>query len=332
MTEDCEDGKEISVPVAAENAGERLDAFLAAQCADLSRSRLKALILEGQVDVDGMVCIDPSRKVKGESIVTVLVPPAEEAEPVAEDIPLDILYEDAELIVLCKPAGMVVHPAPGHARGTLVNALLHHCGDSLSGIGGVRRPGIVHRLDRDTSGLMIVAKTDRAHQVLSAQLADRSLERRYRALVWGVPTHRKGTVDQPVGRHPAHRQRMAVNRRSGRAAVTHYETIETYGQAAALLECRLETGRTHQIRVHMESIRHWLAGDPVYGIQPTALAALLKKAGYGTGPASFILGFPRQALHAWRLSFLHPVSGEVMAFERTDPEDMTSLINCFKTI
>lgn len=313
-------------------AGARLDRWLASQCPDLSRTRLKQLILQGAVVMNGKACTDPSLKLKDGAALAVMVPPPEDDTPTPENIPLDIVYEDADLLVINKPAGLVVHPAPGHRSGTLVNALLHHCGDSLSGIGGVRRPGIVHRLDKDTSGLMLVAKNDKAHAGLSAQLADRTLSRRYLAVVWGVPFPKKGSVNEPVGRHTANRQRMAVNARQGRNATTHYEVKEAYGHAAALVECRLETGRTHQVRVHMAHIKHPLVGDPVYGEQPTKAAAALKKAGYGDKEKAAILDFPRQALHAWKISFVHPATGANRGFEADPPADLGKLIKSFESI
>ena len=318
---------------APEDAGARLDSWLARQCADmnLSRSRLKELILEGAVSIDDEICNDPSQKIKTGMDVALLVPPAEDATPVPENIPLDIVYEDDDLLVINKQAGLVVHPAPGHVRGTLVNALLYHCAESLSGIGGVRRPGIVHRLDKDTSGLMIVAKNDAAHQGLSAQLADRTLSRHYKALVWGVLQPRKGKVDEPVGRHHINRQKMTVTKRHGREAVTHYLMEENFGTAAALLECRLESGRTHQVRVHMAHIGHPLVGDPIYGAQKTSAASLLKKGGYGDDTKEAVLAFPRQALHAARISFIHPATDEEMTFEASLPPDMERLINLLKS-
>lgn len=327
----CEGAAARRFAVAPEAQGVRLDKFLADADETLSRTRVKQLMLDGAVSVDGAACADPSRKVRAGSIVTIVVPAPAPDAPEAEDIPLSILYEDADLLVIDKPAGMVVHPAPGHRSGTLVNALLHHCGDSLSGIGGVRRPGIVHRLDKDTSGLMLVAKNDRAHQALSGQLADRSLSRRYFALVWGVPQAKRGRVDKPVGRHPQNRQKMAVTVRGGREAATRYECREIFHGAASLVECSLETGRTHQVRVHMAHIGHPLVGDPVYGAQATAARALLKKAGYEAEEAAAIMAFSRQALHAWRISFVHPGTGAVMHFETPVPADFRLLLNSFKT-
>jgi len=324
----------VAFTVTSEDSGARLDAWLARQCADinLSRSRLKELILAGAVSIDDTVCEDPSRKVQEDMRVTVLVPPPEDATPVPENIPINIVYEDEHLLVINKQAGLVVHPAPGHSTGTLVNALLYHCGDSLSGIGGVRRPGIVHRLDKDTTGLMVAAKSDAAHHGLSEQLAERTLSRHYKALVWKVPQPRKGKVDQPIGRHHVHRQKMTVNKKYGRAAVTHYTMLENYGAAAALLECRLESGRTHQVRVRMSHIGHPLVGDPVYGGQPNAAASLLKKNRYEDEEKDVILGFARQALHACRLSFIHPVTEAEMTFEAPYPDDFQQLINNFKSI
>lgn len=332
MSEEDEN-ESVVFTVSAEDAGGRLDAWLAARCAgmNLSRSRLKELILGGAAEVNGESCANPSLKIKAGMEISLLVPPPEDAQPMPENIPLNVVYEDDDLLVIDKAPGMVVHPAPGHATGTLVNALLHHCGNTLSGIGGVRRPGIVHRLDKDTGGLMVVAKNDAAHQGLSAQLSGRELSRVYKALCWSVPQPRKGTVDQPVGRHHIDRQRMTVTRRNGRDAVTHYLVEERFGPAAALLECRLETGRTHQIRVHMAYIKHPLVGDPVYGAQKTAASSLLKKGGFEEGAKEAILAFPRQALHAAAISFIHPATGEEMQFESLLPDDFAGLINLFRS-
>lgn len=311
--------------------GGRLDKVLAGLFPDLSRSRLKTLILDGAVGLDGAVCADPSRKVRTGSSVTVIVPPPVDGTPMPEAIPLDIVYEDDALLVINKPAGLVVHPGAGNWSGTLVNALLYHCGEGLSGIGGVRRPGIVHRLDKDTSGLMVAAKSDKAHKTLSAQLADRTLGRWYKAVVWGVFMPANGHVDQPIGRHPSNRLKMAVVR-DGRAAVTHYRVEEQYADAASLLECRLETGRTHQIRVHMAHIRHPLIGDPLYGQQRNAGQSLLRKAGCEDAVADRILSFPHQALHAWKIHFRHPLTGEDMEFESPVPAVLENLINDLKSI
>lgn len=329
MTPEENDSEEDVIALVADDeaAGQRLDRWLADQIPDLSRTRLKQLILQGAVLAGDKVCSDPAMKIRPGMALTIAVPPPEDDHPVPENISLNIVYEDDDLLVIDKQAGMVVHPAAGHRQGTLVNALLYHCGDSLSGIGGVKRPGIVHRLDKDTSGLMLVAKNDRAHKGLAAQLADRTLSRLYHALVWGVPTLRCGRIEEPIGRHPVSRQKMAVNRRHGRTAATRYEVQKIFGEGtAALAECKLETGRTHQVRVHMAHIGHPLIGDPVYGLQPTAAKALLKKGGY-SDQAAAILAFPRQALHARRIGFIHPESGEVMDFESPFPADLNLLIN-----
>jgi 23S rRNA pseudouridine1911/1915/1917 synthase len=321
-----------SVTVEPADAGERIDRLLAARLADLSRSRLKSLILDGQVEMRSALGArtirDPSHRVNAGDALFVTVPPAEPAEPSAEDIPLTILYEDAELIIIDKPAGMVVHPAPGHHSGTLVNALIAHCGESLSGIGGVRRPGIVHRLDKDTSGVMVVAKTDRAHQNLSAQFADHGrtgpLERGYLAFAWGVPDRPKGTVDAPIERHPHARDKMAV-RKGGRFALTHWRLDERYLGAsgkpiASLIECRLETGRTHQIRVHLAHIGHPLLGDTTYGQGFRTKAALLAK-----DAATALEGLGRQALHAYMIAIQHPLSGQFLEFRSELPSDLARL-------
>ncbi len=317
--------------VQEDEGGARLDKFLAERLEGLSRSRLKALILDEAVVLNDTICKDPSARVKAGAVVQVAVPAPVDDTPVPENIPLNILHEDEDMLVLNKPAGLVVHPGAGHRHGTLVNALLYHCGDSLSGIGGVRRPGIVHRLDKDTSGLMLVAKTDAAHQALSAQLADRTLGRRYKALVWGVPQPHAGRIDQPIGRHPSNRLKMAVNRKNGRSAATNYRAEETYGETTALVDCALESGRTHQVRVHMAYIRHPLIGDPLYGLPQTGVVALLKKGGYTPETARAILAFPRQALHAWRLQFTHPRTENVMSFEVDLPDDMVDLLKSIKS-
>ncbi|MGB1546971.1 MAG: RluA family pseudouridine synthase [Alphaproteobacteria bacterium] len=305
--------------VSGEERGIRLDRFLAQMAPELSRSRLKRLIEEGRLSAGGRTITDPSHRVKPGESYTLEVPPAEAAEPKAQAIPLSILYEDEDLLVLDKPAGLVVHPAPGNPDATLVNALLHHCGESLSGIGGVARPGIVHRLDKDTSGLMIAAKNDAAHRSLSAQLASRRLKRVYLALVHGVPVPASGTIDAPIGRHPKHRKRMAVVSRGGRAARTRYKVLKRFGRVASLLECRLETGRTHQIRVHLAHLGHPVIGDPVYGRGRLPAGA--------TAPIAAILkAFPRQALHAHVMGFDHPRDGKRLDFESPLPRDFLDLI------
>lgn len=318
--------QQFSFTVVPEQSGARLDKFLAAQATALSRTRIKNLMIEGQVRLNGAVCDSPAHKLKEGDVIAVNVPEARDDTPVAEDIPLDIVYEDDALIVINKPVGLVVHAGAGHADGTLVNALLHHCGDTLSGIGGVKRPGIVHRLDKDTSGLMLVAKTDKAHKKLSAQLSDRTLHRRYKALVWGAPVPRKGVVDAPIGRHPANRQKMAVVHRNGRAARTQYLLAEEYGPVS-LVECTLETGRTHQVRVHMAHLGHPLLGDPLYGLARNGQTARLKKGGLPAASIPAVLDFPRQALHAAEIAFIHPLTDEEMWFEAALPDDMQELVS-----
>ncbi len=312
--------------VAPEQAGQRLDKFLAAQAPELSRTRIQSLVSEGQVSLNGAVWGSASHKLKADDHITINVPEARDDTPVAEDIPLDIVYEDDALIVINKPVGLVVHAGAGHADGTLVNALLHHCGDTLSGIGGVKRPGIVHRLDKDTSGLMLVAKTDKAHKKLSAQLSDRTLHRRYKALVWGAPVPRKGLVDAPIGRHPSNRQKMGVVHRNGREARTQYLLAEEYGPVS-MVECTLETGRTHQVRVHMAHAGHPLLGDPLYGLARNGQVSRLKKGGLPEELIPQVLDFPRQALHAAEIAFIHPLTDEEMWFESDLPEDMQALIS-----
>lgn len=309
---------------------ERLDKVLVILCPDLSRTRIKNLIDDGEVSVDGRVCTTPAFKVSTGQVIDMMVPPPVDAVPQAEDIPLDVVYEDDDLLVINKPAGLVVHPGAGHWTGTLVNALLHYCGDDLSGIGGVVRPGIVHRLDRETTGLMVVAKTDLAHRGLSAQLADRSLSRTYTALVWDV-TQPKGLVDRPILRSTSNRQKMTIalggaQSGKGRDARTHYRRIKTFGDVISLIECDLETGRTHQIRVHMESIKHPLIGDPAYGMQRTGQTSRIKKAAFSPEIGEALLSFPRQALHASHIRFIHPTTDEEMAFDMAPPEDMGGLI------
>lgn len=331
--EDEDAGGARVLRVAAGEGDVRLDKFLAGACPDLSRTRLQALIDEGQVTLDGKTSRTPSLKIKDGAEISIIIPPPVDDTPRAENIPLDIVYEDDDLLVINKPAGLVVHPAAGHAQGTLVNALLYHCGDTLSGIGGVRRPGIVHRLDKETSGLMLVAKNDAAHRGLSAQLADRSLSRTYSAFVWDAPNIRKGFVDQPIGRHPTNRLRMAVTKSPGsREARTHFTVIESFGGgSAAHVQCDLETGRTHQVRVHMAYMNHPLIGDPLYGIQPTGRDSRLRKGRWAEEEIAIIRAFPRQALHAVEIRFIHPGTGEEESFESDLPPDMVALENALKT-
>jgi len=307
--------------VTVEKAG-RADAALAGGLDGLSRTRCQALIRAGAVELNGAPLTDPSRRVDAGDVLTVEVPPPTPAEPVAQAIPLDVLYEDDALIVINKPAGLVVHPAAGHFDGTLVNALLAHCGDSLSGIGGVMRPGIVHRLDKDTSGVMVVAKTDAAHQALAAQFADHGrtgpLTRRYVALVWGAPEPPSGTIDKPLGRHPSDRQRFAV-RPSGKPAITHYETLARLAEASHIA-ATLETGRTHQIRVHMAHIGVPLIADPLYA---TGFATKANRLTPAAQAAVKALG--RQALHAAHLGFAHPEDGRTLTFDAPPPADFAAL-------
>jgi 23S rRNA pseudouridine1911/1915/1917 synthase len=296
--------------------GVRLDRALATLVPELSRERVKALILGGHVrGPGGMPVSDPALKVRAETAFALDIPEATPAEAIAQQIDLVIPYEDEHLIIIDKPAGMVVHPAVGNLDGTLVNALLHHCAGQLSGVGGVARPGIVHRIDKDTSGLLVVAKTDRAHEGLARQFKEHSIDRRYLAIVSGVPVPPAGTVDAWVGRSDANRQKMAVQRAGrGKHAVTHYRTVERLDRAA-LIECRLETGRTHQVRVHMAHIGHPLLGDPAYG-KPGPHKALLAE-----------LDFRRQALHAARLGFIHPVTSQAVSFESPITDDMQRLFS-----
>jgi 23S rRNA pseudouridine1911/1915/1917 synthase len=296
---------------------QRLDKALA-EVSGLSRERVKALIAQGAVTVDGTKVGQASDKARKGAEFSIVVPPAAGAEAKAQNIPLNVVFEDAHLIVVDKPAGLVVHPAAGNADGTLVNALLHHCRGNLSGIGAVARPGIVHRIDKDTSGLMVVAKDDAAHEGLAKQFADHSIERVYLAVVNGHPSPREGTIRGKIGRSNVNRKKMAVlpdSSSRGKHAATHYKTLRTLG-SAALVECRLETGRTHQVRVHLASIGHPLLGDPVYGRANSQLRTVLKT-----------LGFHRQALHAAVLGFVHPVTRDKLRFESGLPRDMKELID-----
>ncbi len=320
--------------VETENAGERLDRFLgqaaAARSLALSRTRLKGLIEAGEVKVDERIARDPSTRLTAGARIAFETPPPEELALVGEDIQLAVIYEDAHLIVIDKPARLVVHPAPGHAAGTLVNALIRHCGASLSGVGGVKRPGIVHRLDKDTSGLLVVAKTDAAHRGLAELFADHgrtgSLKREYLALVWGGFDASAGKVMGPIGRDPRHREKMAVvSEGRGRHATTHWRLEEGLGPAS-LVACQLETGRTHQIRVHMASIGHPLLGDSVYGSGFKTKATLI-----GDRAASALAALGRQALHASVLGFEHPITGEAVRFETPPPKDFARLLKALRS-
>ena len=309
-------------------AGDRLDRALASAVADMSRSRLQALIRTGQVTLDEFIVVDPGTRLRPGQLIELVVPPVEPAEPRAQNIPLDVVYEDADLIVIDKPAGLVVHPGAGRGDGTLVNALIAHCGDSLSGIGGVSRPGIVHRLDRLTSGLIVVAKNDRAHAGLARQFAahgaDGRLTRRYRGFAWGRFVRPRASVEARIGRHPTSRRRMAVVAEpNGRHAVTHIESVTSYGHDGADVTeftAELETGRTHQIRVHLASIGHPLLGDVVYGGGYRTREQHLSAAAQAA-----LIALARQALHAEHLGFEHPVSGEPLAFDADLPADLARL-------
>ena len=306
----------IDVRLEPAHAGWRLDRALAAAVPTLSRERLKSLIRSGAVEAEGREIRDPATKVRGEEALRVLVPEPRPAHNEAQDIPLTIAFEDEHLLVVDKPAGLVVHPAAGNLDGTLVNALLHHCGGSLSGIGGVARPGIVHRIDKDTSGLLVVAKTDVAHEGLAKQFAAHSIDRRYLAIVNGVPKAAAGTVDAPLARSATNRKKIAiVEDGRGKRAVTHWKRLQVLNDAA-LVECRLETGRTHQVRVHMASLGHPLLGDPVYSRSGKTHGKLLNE-----------LQFHRQALHAAELGFTHPVTRHRLSFSSAMPTDMQELFN-----
>jgi 23S rRNA pseudouridine1911/1915/1917 synthase len=311
-------GGQIIIALPADAMAERLDRALARVRPELSRSRLKALIEQGCVSLDGQVVREPSTRAKPGQIFAIILPDPVPATPPAQALSLVVLYEDADLIVIDKPAGLVVHPAPGNQDLTLVNALLAHCGDGLSGIGGVLRPGIVHRLDKDTSGVLVAAKSARAHAGLVEQFAARTVDRAYTAVVWGAPVPTAGAIDAPIGRSPVNRKKMAVvGPGKGKAALTRYRTVARYaGGAASRLECRLATGRTHQIRVHLTHIGHALIGDPVYGRGA--------KGSSGVAVAAARIG--RQALHAARLGFVHPVSGAALTFATEPPDDMRELI------
>lgn len=334
------DADRKALTVDQSSIGMRLDLWLTEQLApDYSRNRIKGLIEDGAVSRNGQIVLLPKQKLQQDDEITLILPEPAAPEPEGEAIELSILHEDADIIIINKPAGLVVHPGAGNWTGTLVNALIHHCGESLSGIGGVKRPGIVHRLDKDTTGVMVVAKNDHAHKYLSAAFADHGetgdLERAYLALVWGTPPRQTGTINAHLGRSTKDRMKQAVvpeQRDGARHAVTHFTVIERFGMKsdgtamASLVECRLETGRTHQIRVHMTHIGHPLIGDPDYGMAfktkvnklPEALAELVRT-------------FPRQALHAYLLAFAHPATGELMEFETELPEDLAQLVEAFRT-
>ncbi len=298
--------EKIEYIIAEEECDTRIDRVLASLDAGMSRSYLQKLIKDGQVFVNGSSCKN-NYKVKKNDLITLMIPDEEEIDVAPEDIPLTILYEDDQLLVIDKPKDMVVHPAAGHSSGTLVNALLYHCGHELSGINGVLRPGIVHRIDKDTTGALVVCKTDLAHRSLAQQLSVHSITRRYRAIVWDNMKEDEGTVNAPIGRHPHDRKKMAINEKNGKSAVTHYRVLERFGRFT-YIECRLETGRTHQIRVHMASIGHPLLGDEIYGLRRSKFH------------------LQGQCLHAMILGFIHPTSGIYMEFEAPLPAYFENLL------
>ncbi|MEH6475381.1 MAG: RluA family pseudouridine synthase [Sneathiella sp.] len=312
------------VEVSESDVGERLDRFLAEHLDGFSRNRIKPLVQEGHTLRDGAVFTDPSKKVRLGEVYQITVPPAVDPDPQPEDIPLDIVFEDEHLVVVNKPAPLVVHPAAGNWSGTLVNALLFHCGDSLSGIGGVKRPGIVHRIDKETSGLMVVAKTDQAHQGLAALFEKHDIERTYKAVVWGRVYPTSGRIEANLGRDPHNRKRMSVVT-GGKTAVTHYKLEENFSNIACLVQCNLETGRTHQIRVHMGHIGHSLVGDPVY-----SRPKLNRTKSLPESRQTIIRQFSRQALHAQTLGFVHPVTNKPLKFEVEFPRDIMKLLTAFR--
>lgn len=326
-----EDG-DLSLVVGESLVGSRADKALAALYDDFSRARLQKLIDEGAVRLNGAVLTAASTKVVEGDVFEVIVPEPVAAEPVAQDIPLDVVYEDDDLLVINKPVGLVVHPGAGNWEGTMVNALLHHCGDSLSGIGGVLRPGIVHRLDKDTSGLMVVAKNDHAHHFLSEQLADRSLSRVYLALVVDVPVPIKGVIDRPLARDKKNCLKMAVAAKGGKEARTHYHMLEAFGQSFALVECKLETGRTHQIRVHMQSVGCPIVGDPLYGAQPTKVNKNIRDYSKDIDLKNKIESLQFQLLHATAISFIHPSTEEVMEFQVDMPESFAIVLDALREV
>lgn len=318
----------LTIQIEEDSHKARLDKVLAEALPHLTRTRIKSLILEGEVSKGGEVCNRPSAKVATGETYTIEIPELVDAAPEPQKMDLEIIYEDDDLLVLNKPAGLVVHPAPGHPDQTLVNGLLAHCGDSLSGISGVKRPGIVHRLDKETSGLMVVAKHDQAHTHLSAQFSDRSLSRKYKAVVWGLAHPVQGQVDGHIGRHPRNRQKMAVVSNGGKEAVTHYKLLNAFETYASLIECQLETGRTHQIRVHMESLGQGVVGDTLYGKQPRLnrqreALELARERGWAND---------RHALHAYHIQFIHPRTVEPMSFEVDMPEDMQLLLRSLQEV
>jgi 23S rRNA pseudouridine1911/1915/1917 synthase len=323
---DLETTETLKIVVGKEEEGQRLDRVLAAHAPQMSRSRFQGLIEQGHIRPEQ----SSSYKVKAGEVFHITIPPSVEAVPKPQKIDLDIVYEDKDLLVINKAPNMVVHPAAGNHDGTLVNALLAHCGDQLSGIGGVKRPGIVHRLDKETSGLMVVAKNDAAHHGLSEQLASRTLKRVYQAIVWGAVSPTSGRISTQIGRSKTNRKKMAVLEAGGKEAVTDYKRLESFGLIASLVECRLQTGRTHQIRVHMAHLKHWLVGDPVYGRSSIEKFLRLNKVEAALSAA--LLDFPRQALHAAALEFIHPISENRISLTAELPEDMQGLLRSLKKL
>ncbi|MSP02697.1 MAG: RluA family pseudouridine synthase [Acetobacteraceae bacterium] len=311
----------IRVTPTPEQAGQRIDRLLADAPGGVSRSRVKVLIEQGSLSRDGTRVMEPAEPARAGANYTLSIPAPVSATPLPQAIPFPILFEDRDLIVLDKPAGLVVHPAAGNPDGTLVNALLAHCGPGFTGIGAEKRPGIVHRLDKDTSGVMVVAKTQRANDVLTAAFAARDLDRAYLALCWGLPSPLAGEIEGAIGRDKRDRKRMAVVGHGGKAALTYYKVLRTWGTSVALVECRLASGRTHQIRVHMSTQGHPIVGDPVYLRRIPAAAKSLPDAA-----RRVLLDFPRQALHAASLGFAHPRTGEKLCFETPPPADMAALV------
>ncbi len=318
------------VDTSEDEAGRRLDALLADRLDDISRTRIKSLIQNKSVSLNGATIEDPSYRVKSADRIEITLPPPTAAIPLPQDIPLSVIFEDEDVIVINKPSGLVVHPGAGTPDGTLVNALLHHCGESLSGIGGVIRPGIVHRIDKETTGLMVAAKNDKAHHALAKQFAKHTVVRKYHAVVWGSVVTPSGRIEGDIGRSSGNRKKMAIVKSGGRHAVTHYKVVERFGPpaeaVASLVECSLETGRTHQIRVHMTSIGHPLIGDALYGghwkSAKKSVSEPVKEA---------LTAFPRQALHAGILGFDHPTKPEACRFEAEYPHDFKSLVDALRS-
>ena len=320
----------LSIQADINCGNDRIDRFLKNAFQDknktLSRSRIKTLILDRRLTENGNILVDPSASVKTGATYVLTVPPAINAIPKAEKLPLDILYEDKHLLVINKPVGLVVHPAPGSMTGTLVNALIHHCGESLTGIGGVLRPGIVHRLDKDTSGVMIAAKTGEAHANLTKMFASHDIDRRYHALLWGIKTNKSGTINAPIGRSTFNRKKQAVTNK-GRQAITHWKELQSFPPFATLIECSLETGRTHQIRVHMAHVGNSIIGDKLYGRFPRSREMPDAKSRNSLEQLKL---FNRQALHAAYLGFSHPITGKILNFNIPLPEDMQNLVHILK--